>query len=82
VFGDSDFASNEAVGQASNGDLFLNSVDWLAQDENLISIRPKKVTNRSVNLTAGGAIALRWLDLFGLPGVVIIVGIIIWWKRR
>ncbi|HXH86226.1 MAG TPA: GldG family protein [Nitrospira sp.] len=82
VFGDSDFASNEAVGQASNGDLFLNAVDWLAQDENLISIRPKKVTNRSVNLTAGGAIALRWLDIFGLPGMVIIVGIVIWWKRR
>jgi ABC-type uncharacterized transport system involved in gliding motility auxiliary subunit len=82
VIGDSDFASNEAVGQASNGDLFLNAVDWLAQDENLISIRAKTVTNRSVDLTAGGGIALRWLDIFGLPGFVIIVGIVIWWKRR
>jgi ABC-type uncharacterized transport system involved in gliding motility auxiliary subunit len=25
-----------------NGDLFLNTINWLAQEEDLISIRPKK----------------------------------------
>lgn len=82
VIGDSDFASNEAIGQSSNGDLFFNSVDWLAADQNLISIRPKKTTNRQVNLTQSQAMALRWADMFALPGVVLIVGIAIWWKRR
>jgi ABC-type uncharacterized transport system involved in gliding motility auxiliary subunit len=82
VIGNSDFASNQAVDQAGNGDLFFNTIDWLAQDENLISIRPKSVTNRRVTLTAGQASALQWVDLFLLPGLVILSGAYIWWRRR
>jgi len=82
VIGDSDFASNEAFGRSSNGDLFLNSVDWLTADKNLISIRPKSATNRSVNLTVSDQKFLSWADIFALPGAVLIVGIAIWWKRR
>lgn len=83
VIGDSDFGTNQVVnGPGADGDLFLNTVDWLAQDENLISIRPKNPTNRSVTLTAGQWTALWWFDLFFLPGIVILAGIVIWWKRR
>jgi ABC-type uncharacterized transport system involved in gliding motility auxiliary subunit len=82
VIGDSDFASNEAIGQTSNGDLFLNTVDWLAQDENLISIRPKSVANRNVTLTDSQWSLLKWVNIIILPGLFILAGIIIWWKRR
>ncbi len=41
VFGDSDFVTNGYLGIPGNRDLFLNSVNWLAQQENLISIRPR-----------------------------------------
>ncbi len=82
VIGDSDYASNDAIGQTSNGDLFLNAIDWLAQDENLISIRPKSPTNRRIVLTQGQSVGLEWFEIFLLPGFVIILGISIWWKRR
>jgi ABC-type uncharacterized transport system involved in gliding motility auxiliary subunit len=82
VIGNSAFAANPYVGLQKNGDLFYNTIDWLAQDENLISIRPKSQTNRRVTLTEGQASALRWLDLFFLPGIVIFSGVYIWWKRR
>ncbi len=82
VIGDSDFATNQWVDQQHNGDLFYNSIDWLAEDENLISIRPKEATNRQLILTASQAAALQWIDLIFLPGIVIIAGITIWWKRR
>jgi ABC-type uncharacterized transport system involved in gliding motility auxiliary subunit len=82
VIGDSDFASNQAIDSASNGDLFFNSVDWLAQDESLISIRPKSPTNRRIVLTEGQSIALEWFEIFLLPGFVIIIGIAVWWRRR
>jgi len=82
VIGDSDFAANQWIGLQHNGDLMFNIIDWLAQDENLISIRPKTVTNRTVTLTEGQWTALWWLDLFVLPGLVIFSGIAIWWKRR
>jgi ABC-type uncharacterized transport system involved in gliding motility auxiliary subunit len=83
VIGDSDFATNQVLGgPGSDGDLFLNSINWLAQDENLISIRPKPETSRHITLTVAQATALAWIDRFFLPGLVIIVGISIWWKRR
>jgi gliding motility-associatede transport system auxiliary component len=82
VIGNSAFAANPYVGQQKNGDLFYNTINWLAQDENLISIRPKSQTNRRVTLTQGQSSALTWLDLIILPGIVIFSGVYIWWKRR
>jgi ABC-type uncharacterized transport system involved in gliding motility auxiliary subunit len=82
VIGNSQFAANPWVSQQRNGDLFFNTVDWLAQDESMISIRPKAPTNRRVTLTAAQATALWWLDLALLPGLVIFSGVYIWWKRR
>jgi len=82
VIGNSSFAENQWIGLQHNGDLFFNAVDWLAQDENLISIRPKSATSRHIILTEAQAASLRWIEMFFLPGIVILVGISIWWKRR
>ena len=83
VIGDSDFAENQVLGgPGSDGDLFLNTVNWLAQDENLISIRPKSETSRHITLTLSQSTALAWIARFFLPGLVIVFGIALWWKRR
>lgn len=82
VIGDSDFAANQWASLQHNGDLFFNTIDWLAQDENLISIRPKEAADRHLTLTESQSAGLRWLDLFFVPGLVIFSGIYIWWKRR
>lgn len=81
VIGDSDFASNAYQRSAANGDLFVNAVNWLAQEEDLISIRPKSQTNRNVELTPAAEKILFWLTLI-LPLAVIGAGIQTWWKRR
>jgi ABC-type uncharacterized transport system involved in gliding motility auxiliary subunit len=41
AIGDADFASNALIGFQGNQDFFLNTVAWLAQDADLISIRPR-----------------------------------------
>jgi ABC-type uncharacterized transport system involved in gliding motility auxiliary subunit len=82
VIGDSDFASNQWVGLQRNGDLFFNTINWLAEEENLISIRPKSPENRRVNLTEAQQKGLEWFSLLLLPGVVILSGVYIWWTRR
>jgi ABC-type uncharacterized transport system involved in gliding motility auxiliary subunit len=82
VIGNAEYAANQWVNLQHNGDLFLNTVDWLAQDENLISIRPKSVTNRRVTLTEAQSRGLWWFSQFFLPGIVIFAGVTIWWKRR
>jgi ABC-type uncharacterized transport system involved in gliding motility auxiliary subunit len=82
VIGNSEFATNQWIGQQRNGDLFFNAINWLAQDENLISIRPKAMTNRRVSLTEAQGVWFKWFDLLILPGAVILSGAYIWWKRR
>jgi len=82
VIGNSAFAENQFLGQQRNGDLFFNTIDWLAQDENLISIRPKPPTARHITLTQGQMAGLGWFEQIFLPGLVILIGIAIWWKHR
>jgi ABC-type uncharacterized transport system involved in gliding motility auxiliary subunit len=82
VFGDSDFASNAAAGVAGNVDLFMNTVGWLSQQENLISVRPKEAADRRITLTAGQQLRINWLALAIVPGFIFGAGIMRWWRRR
>jgi ABC-type uncharacterized transport system involved in gliding motility auxiliary subunit len=82
VFGNSAFATNRWVGLQRNGDLFYNTVSWLSQEKDLISIRPKSPTNRRVTMTEAQQRMLMWLSLGILPGLIVIAGILIWWRRR
>ena len=82
VFGDSDFASNAAVGIQGNRDLLLNTVNWLAQQENLIAIRPREPEDRRITLTADQQQRVFWLSLLMVPGSIMALGFITWWNRR
>ena len=82
VFGDSDFASNAAVGIQGNRDLLLNTVNWLAQQENLIAIRPREPEDRRITLTADQQQRIYWVSLLMVPGGIMALGFITWWNRR
>jgi ABC-type uncharacterized transport system involved in gliding motility auxiliary subunit len=82
VFGDSDFASNLALGVQGNRDFFLNAVNWLAQQENMIAIRAKEPSDRRLTMTAGQQQIVYWLSLFIIPGLIILAGVQAWWRRR
>ena len=51
VAGTSNFPINAYFPAQGNGNLFLNMVSWLAQDEDLISIRPKPAEDRRILLS-------------------------------
>ena len=82
VLGDSDFAANGFLSVPGNRDLFLNVVNWLAQQENLISIRPTEPEDRRVSLTASQQRLALLLSLLLVPGVVFLSGLLVWWRRR
>ena len=82
VFGDSDFASNGWLGIQGNRDLFMNTVNWLAQQENLIAIRPRDPEDRRITLTADQQERIFWLTVFIIPGLILLGGVQTWWRRR
>jgi ABC-type uncharacterized transport system involved in gliding motility auxiliary subunit len=82
VVGDSDFAVNPYLAQVGNGNLFLNMVSWLAQDEDLISIRPRAPQDRRVDMSQSRFNLLRLLNLVLLPGAVLVAGIAVYIRRR
>ena len=82
VIGDSDFAANGSLGIQGNRDLALNTLNWLAQQENLISIRPRQPEDRRITLTADQQLRVTWLSLLMIPAAVIGAGLFTWWRRR
>ncbi len=83
VFGDVDFASDGYFGQLANGDLFINAVDWAAEQENLINLTPKDQTQRILlppqKYTLG---LILFGSVFLLPGIVFAAGVVVWAQRR
>jgi ABC-type uncharacterized transport system involved in gliding motility auxiliary subunit len=82
VVGDSDFAANYVLGFQGNRDLFMNMVSWLAQQENLIAIRPTEPEDRRVTLTADQQRRIMLLTLVLIPLAIIGAGVYSWWRRR
>jgi ABC-type uncharacterized transport system involved in gliding motility auxiliary subunit len=82
VIGDSDFVANAYLGIEGNRDLFLNTVNWLAQQESLIAIRPKEPSDRRLTMTANHVMGVLWMSLVIVPALVIGAGVFTWWRRR
>ena len=69
-----------AAKSAPGGD--LNALNWIAQQENLIAIRPKEPEDRRITLTADQHQRIMLLSLLIIPGLVISAGVFTWWRRR
>ena len=81
IFGDSDFVTNKWFYSNQNSDLILNSMAWLAEDYEVISIRPKVVPFRSIVVNRREREVLKWTS--GLPFVLMLVtSTVVWWRRR
>jgi ABC-type uncharacterized transport system involved in gliding motility auxiliary subunit len=83
VFGDSDFASVSNP-QVLNSDLFLNSVTWLGsgEDDPSLSIRPKEIKDRRIELSPTNSRILVLAGLGFLPLAAFGSGAYLWWRRR
>ena len=81
VFGDSDFAKNGYWKNEGNADLFLNTINYLAEEEDLISIRPKDFDDRRVTLTSADVTTIFYLVVIAIPLLVIMGGVVFYVKR-
>jgi ABC-type uncharacterized transport system involved in gliding motility auxiliary subunit len=84
VTGTSGWAENRAMGSRTlgNRDLFMNMVNWLTADEDLISIRPKSPEDRPLTITTQKLGMLFWLSVIIFPLGIVGLGLATWYKRR
>jgi ABC-type uncharacterized transport system involved in gliding motility auxiliary subunit len=82
VIGDSDFASTRWIGLGGNADLFLNTANWLAQQEDLIAIRPRDPEDRRVELTQDQQTRIFWITLAIIPLALFANAWRVYWKSR
>ena len=83
VFGDAEFANNNFLPFQGNGNLFLNTVSWLAEEEDLIAIRPRKGGGSGpVMLTTAQVWPIFWLPVVLLPLGVLGSGAVVFLRRK
>jgi ABC-type uncharacterized transport system involved in gliding motility auxiliary subunit len=83
VFGDSDFAGNSNLRLAGNRDLVMNTINWLAEAEDLIAIRPDDELFQPVLLSATQGRFVFWIPVIALPALVLLAGAaVLTWRRK
>jgi len=82
VFGDSDFITNKYYNLSGNGNFFLNTVNWLTEEEDLISIQPRTQVPRTIQLTPSQGRLLMFVSIILLPALVLFIGLGVWLRRR
>jgi ABC-type uncharacterized transport system involved in gliding motility auxiliary subunit len=82
VFGDSDFASNSYFNLQGNSDFFLNAINYLAQQENLITIERPEPKSAPLTLSRLQGRLLFWVGLLLMPMVVLASGLVVFRMRR
>ncbi|NTV58186.1 MAG: hypothetical protein HGA74_13015, partial [Deltaproteobacteria bacterium] len=82
VFGDADFASNKFVSLAGNSELMINTMNYLVGRKDLITIPEKERPADHLMLSRNQGLMLFWIPVVGIPLLVIVLGVVVWRKRR
>ena len=82
VFGDTDFANNTYFGLSGNGDFYLNVINYLAQEENLITIERPTKKGKPLILTSTQSRMVFLIPLVLVPLFVVLCGLAVFRVRR
>lgn len=82
VIGDSDFTSNKFLKTAGNRDFALNALNWLAEENILISIRKKEPGLTPLMLSVVQSKIVFWLSVVIVPSLLLVAGIGVTARRR
>ncbi len=82
VLGDTEFAGNELLDQYSNADLFLNTIAWLAGEEEQVSIRADASAGGSFTMSVVQGLLVFVMALIVAPGLALMGAIGTWRQRR
>jgi ABC-type uncharacterized transport system involved in gliding motility auxiliary subunit len=82
VFGDSDFISDTNFNSGNNGDLFVYIVKALGAGTDIMPLDRKVLTTRRLVISPEATTFLNISSIALLPAIVLIIGAIMWWRRR
>jgi hypothetical protein len=82
VIGDGDFASNSFFPYMSNSDFLLAAVRWLAREERAATVAARIPVPALIALTGEQQRAVFAMVVVALPLIVVVLGCVVWWRRR
>ncbi|HNP26290.1 MAG TPA: Gldg family protein [Nitrosomonas sp.] len=82
VVGNGHFLANTYLGNGNNLDFGINLVNWLVGDEAMITIQPRATQDSYLALGETALTAIVVVFLFFLPGIFLLSGVVIWWRRK
>lgn len=82
ILGDGDFLSNTYLGNQGNLNLGHNIINWIANDDNFISIPSSSAVDTQLNISGLVGAIIGLIFLIVLPLGLLVSGTYIWYKRR
>ncbi len=82
IVGDSVLVANGALLGGYNSDFFMNALNWLLERKETLAIASREPTIVQVALDRGHLRRLSVLAVAGIPGVVVLLGLMVWVHRR
>lgn len=83
VAGDSVFLANDTIDKAANRDFAHHAVNWLlAREDMLVAIPPRPLKEYKLTLSKAQMRRVQWILLAGMPGAALLLGALVWLRRR
>ena len=82
VVGDSVFLGNHMLNSADNREFAFLAVNWLLDQSELLAIPARPLNEYRLMMTKAQLTSVTWLMLAGMPGSVLLMGLLVWIRRR
>lgn len=81
AIGSSTFLVNNNI-DGTSVDFITSLLNWMTKQETVLGISPKIPQEYSLNLSPMQMTSITWVSLVIIPGVTLIIGILVWYRRR
>ncbi len=83
VAGDSLFLNNNNIDREANHEFATHAINWLlARNDLLVAVPPRPIAEYKLTMTEAQLSAARWILMGSFPGAVLLLGGLVWLRRR